>query len=118
MVQDAKDHSEILDAHVLVHAARSVNGEIHEVVIPATHDKATNKILYAANVPFAAAGDWKVSVDVEAKGKSASVSGPLHVLPKQPPIFAYWPYFVAIPVIIFLFVVNQWLRRRRAVKSR
>lgn len=117
MVQDAKDHSEILNAHVLVHASRSENGEIREVAVPATHEKATNKILYAANIPFASAGDWKVSVDVAVNGKTASVSGPLHVLPKQPPVLAYWPYFVAIPVIIALFIINQWLRRKRMVRS-
>lgn len=115
MIQDAKDHSPVLDAHVLVHVSRLENGEIHETAIPATHDKATNKILYAANVPLASAGDWKVAVDVAANGKTASISGPLRVLPKQPPILAYWPYFVAIPVIIFLFVVNQWLKHKRRV---
>lgn len=118
MVQDANDHTPILDAHVLVHVSRLENGEIHEIAIPATHAKATNKMLYAANVPFASAGDWTASVDVAANGKTGSVSGSLHVLPKQPPILAYWPYFVAIPVIIFLFAVNQWLRRKRMVRSR
>ncbi|MGH9620373.1 MAG: hypothetical protein ACRD45_11815 [Bryobacteraceae bacterium] len=113
MVQDAKDHSPILDAHVLVHVAQTVNGEIREVAVPATHAKASNKMLYAAQVPFAAAGNWRATVDVASHGKTASVSGPLRVLPKQPPIFAYWPFFLVIPVLIILFTLNRLLKRRR-----
>lgn len=116
MVQDANDHSAILDAQVLVHVARTVNGEIHEVAVPATHAKATNKMLYAANVPFDAPGDWRAMVDVSLHGKTASISGPLRVLPKQPPILAYWPFFLVIPVIIALFVLNRWLKRKRAIR--
>ncbi|HEX7362574.1 MAG TPA: hypothetical protein VF283_18940 [Bryobacteraceae bacterium] len=117
MVQDAKDHSPILDAHVLVHVARKVNGEIREVALPATHAKASNKMLYAADVPFDAAGDWRATVDVASNGKTASVSGPLRVLPKQPPILAYWPFFLVIPVLIVLFTLNRWLKRRRQIGS-
>jgi hypothetical protein len=113
MVQDATDHSAILDAQVLVHVSRKVNGEIHEVAVPATHAKATNKMLYAANVTLDAPGDWYAMLDVSMNGKTAYISGPLRELPKQARILAYWPFFLAIPVIIAFFAMNRWLKRKR-----
>jgi hypothetical protein len=117
MVQNAKDHTTILDASVLIHISRFENGAIRETVLPATHAKATNKLLYAAQVPFSSPGDWKVSVDVTGNGRTATVSGSLRVLPPQSPVLAYWPFFLAIPVIIALFGINQWLRRKRGLRS-
>jgi hypothetical protein len=116
LVQQSANHSDVLNAQVLIHVSRIESGEIREIAVPATHSKATNKLLYAAPVTFPGPAEWKTVVDVEANGSTASVSGTLHVLPAQAPAAEYWPFFVAIPVIIVLFGINQWLRRRRQIR--
>ncbi len=56
MVQKENDQSTVLDAVVSVRLKRSVGGTIVEIVAPATHARATNKLLYAANVTLPSAG--------------------------------------------------------------
>lgn len=113
MVQKTADNSAVLDATVKLHFTRSTADGISEVFLPATHAKASNKLLYAANVKLTAAGAWKLAVNVESKPGSAEVASNLDVLPPQPPLLAYWPYFALVPLIVLLFLFNQWLRRRR-----
>jgi hypothetical protein len=113
MVQNASDQSAILDATVRVHFRKSGAGEIVEIVVPATHARATNKLLYAAEVTLPTAGRWHVDAQVTAKGTDADASGDIEVLPPQPPLTAHWPYFILVPLIVILFALNQWLRSKR-----
>jgi hypothetical protein len=117
MVQNAKDHTTVLNASVLIRVSILQNEEVRETAVPATHVKATNKLLYAAQAPFSSAGDWKVAVDVTENGRTTTVSGLLRVLPPRSPVLAYWPFFLAIPIIIALFAVNQRLRRKRGLRN-
>src|SRR5581483_5154088 len=66
MVQRVTDQQTILDASVNIHLRQSTEGRIVEVVAPATHANATNKLLYAAHVKIPSSGTWTVSVDVNA----------------------------------------------------
>ncbi len=117
MVQDVKQHATILNAHVVVHISTVVNHEIREVVVPATRTQASNKLLYATSLTFPSPGDWNATVDVAVNGETVSVSGKLHVLPERAPLAEFWPFFFAIPVLIALFSLNQWLRRRPRRKN-
>lgn len=115
MVQRAADKSEVLDANVKLHLTHAGPEGISEVFAPATHSNATNKLLYAARLSLPAAGVWRLTAIVDSKNGSAEVAGEVTVRPPQPPIFAYWPYFAVVPLVVILFAVNQWLKKKRQV---
>jgi hypothetical protein len=110
--------SPILDAGVLLHFVQRGGNSIAEVSAPARREQATNKLLYAAPVDLNSSGKWRVEISVQTARDSALVTGDLDVLPPEPPLLAHWPYFVALPVVAFLFVINQRLKRRRRAVNR
>ncbi len=118
MVQKAGDQSTVLDASVTVHLIERDSKNITEIVAPATHGKATNKLLYAANVTLPSAGEWRVIVQIHQAQQDAEVTGEINVLGPEPPLLTYWPYFVLVPVVVLLFIFNRWLKRRRNVSNR
>lgn len=113
MVQRTADRSSVQDASVSLHLKKAEPDNIVEVIAPATHAKATNKLLYAAHVMLSHPGTWSVDVEVSEAGQSATASGQLNVLPLQAPAETYWGYFALVPFVILLFVFNRWLKRRR-----
>lgn len=113
MLENAADRSTILDAHVMLRLRKTESGNIVEVAAPASHEHATNKLLYAASVTLPSPGVWQITVDVRKNGDSASASSDLHVLPAELPVKEHWPLFAVVPVMILLFVLNQWLKSRR-----
>jgi hypothetical protein len=118
MVQNVASSQVILDADVRLHFVQRGANSIAEVSAPARHDKATNKLLYAAAVDLNSTGKWRVEITVQTARDSALVTGDLDVLPPEPPLLAHWPYFLALPVVAFLFVLNQRLKRRRRAVNR
>lgn len=112
MVQNAADHSDVSDAHVTLRFEKNEAGKILELVAPATHGKATNKMLYGTTVSLPSEGVWKFTADVEAQGKSVVVADKLDVGPAQPPLSEKWPLIVFVPVAIVLFIINRRLKRR------
>ena len=118
LVQKSAGNDAVLDAQVKLHLTHSSPEGIAEVFAPAIHKNATNKLLYAARVNFPSQGDWKLSATVESKDGSAEVAGNVMVAGRQPAIVTYWPYFGIVPVLVILFLINQWLRsRRRVIKA-
>ncbi len=113
MVQRSDDKSTVLDATVKLHLTHTTPDGISEVFVPATHAKATNKLLYASQVNLTADGAWKLVSTVDSKAGSAEVAVNIDVMPPEPRIFAYWPYFAVVPLIIILFAINQWLKAKR-----
>jgi hypothetical protein len=113
MLQKAADQSTLLDAYVMLRLRKTTSGSIVEVAAPATHEHATNKLLYAGSVTLPSAGVWQMTVDVRENGDSASASGDIDVLPAEPPVREHWPLFALVPLMILLFVLNQWLKSRR-----
>ena len=118
MVQNARDLTTVLDAKVNVRLKRSSGGAIMEVVAPATHDRATNKLLYGAHVTVPSAGVWQMSVDVNQGKIAAAASGEIHVLEAEEPAKTYWPYFAMVPAVVLLFVLNRWLKKKWLARSR
>ncbi len=84
LCQKSDDKSTILDAKVFLHLTKPGGAEIVEFTLPASHEAATNKTLYAAHLDLPAAGKWKVKVDTRRGSDEASVTGDLNVLPKEP----------------------------------
>lgn len=115
MLQKSAGRSSVLDAKVKLHLTHSGAEGISEVFVPATHGKASNKLLYASNVNLSAEGVWNLMVTVESNLGNAEVAGKITVGPRQAPMAAYWPYFAVVPLIAVLFVINQWLRRKRMI---
>lgn len=113
MVENATDQSNVQDAHVLLRLRKMESGSVVEVAAPATHDRATNKLLYAASVTLPSAGLWQMTVDVREKSDTASAAGDLSVLTAEPPLIQHWPLFAVVPLMIVFFVLNQWLKSRR-----
>jgi hypothetical protein len=118
MVQNNAGQSPILDADVRLHLVRRETKSISEISAPARREQATNKLLYAAQMDLNAPGHYRVEISVQTKNESALVTGDLEVLPPEPPLLAHWPYFVALPVVALLFVLNQRLKQKRRAVSR
>jgi hypothetical protein len=112
MVQKASDHSDVPDAHVTLRFTRNENGKIMEVVAPATHAKASNKMLYGAVVTLPNQGYWSFMADIEAQGSHVEVAANLPVGPPEAPLKEKWPLIVFIPVAIVMFIINRRLKRR------
>ncbi len=113
MVQKSDDKSTVQDATVKLHLTHTTPEGISEIFVPATHAKASNKLLYAAQVNLTAEGAWKLVSTIDSKVGNAEVAANIRVMPAEPRILAYWPYFAVVPLIIVLFAMNQWLRAKR-----
>lgn len=113
LCQRSSDKTPVLDARILFHLRRPGGGEILSYTLPAQHSDATNKMLYAASTNIPSAGVWRLGVDIERENVLVSTFGTLKVLDKEPPLATFWPYLVMVPLIVVLFSVNRWLRRRR-----
>ncbi len=118
MVQNSVTKTPVLDADVRLHFVRREAGTIAEISVPARHDQATNKLLYAATLDLNTPGNYRTEIAVQTKTESALVTGDLEVLPPEPPLLAHWPYFAALPVVVLLFVLNQRLKLKRRAANR
>jgi hypothetical protein len=107
LVEDAATHDTVLDATV-----RLILKADHRsaLTVEATRAEATNKLLYAARPVLDEAGLWQTTIQVQRGGANVEVQGTMEVLPKLPAVIVYWPYFVAVPVAIVLFTLNQRLK--------
>jgi hypothetical protein len=63
----------VQDAQVTVRAVH-VGRQGDAVSAPATHERATNKLFYAADVPLASAGRWRIDVEVKSALGEGAVS--------------------------------------------
>jgi hypothetical protein len=118
LIKKTAGDSTVLDADVSFHLVKSIDGKIIEVTTHATHDKATNKLLYAANTRIPANGSWRVDVVIKQAGAAAQISGRIFVLPPQPPLEKYWAYFALLPLLAILFAISQRLKRKRRRSAR
>lgn len=113
LCQASNSKSPVLDAKVFIHMTKPGGSEIVEFTLPATHDRATNKLLYVAQLDLPSSGRWQVRVDARRGNSEASIAGELNVLPKQPVLVTSWPLFAIVPLMALLFAFNRRLRRGR-----
>jgi hypothetical protein len=114
LIRDPGVDETVLDAAVDV-SLYQVGGSLH-VHTSATHDQATNKLLYAALLDLPAPGEWEVRVSIEQRARSAALSFTVTAEPPLPPWRAYWMYFALPAVGIGLYAVHQWLVLNRAYR--
>lgn len=112
MLQRAADHSNVPDADVTLRFRENRSGKIVEVMAPATHAKATNKLLYGAMVTLPNPGQWNFEADISAQGSAVTMPATLTVAAEEPAMKEKWPLIVFVPVAIVMFYINRRLRRR------
>jgi len=105
----------ILDAQVFIELEHE-RGMI--IRAEATRSQARNKLLYCSLIDIPLSGRWKIRVHVMHGNQAAEVLNDLVVAAPQPLLLSYWKLTAAPPIIIILFVVNQWLRRRSSISER
>jgi len=111
LVQDRADGVPILDGRVTLELATPA-------VVTATHDAATNKLLYAAwlDVP---SGRSALRVRVERGDEIADVEVPVSAGPATTRLARYWPHLLVLPIAILLCILHQHLASaRRTAASR
>jgi hypothetical protein len=104
-------HSPVMDAQVFIELE---NEDGMTVNAEATHNQARNKLLYCSLMNLPAAGRWKMKLNVSRGGERTEASGDLNVAEPQPVLLPYWELISFPPIIMILFLINQWLRRGRA----
>jgi hypothetical protein len=115
LLEGTGGHHPVLNAHVFIEleneTGMTVNAE-------ATHGQARNKLLYCSLIHLPTAGHWKMRLIVKLASESASALGDLTVASPQPILLPYWKLVSFPPVIMTLFIINQWLRRSRVTTSK
>ena len=110
LVESTEDRRPVLDAKVTIELKHNGGPKIIE---EASHERATDKLLYAALPDIPAEGTWHVAVFVVRQGQRRRVEGTIEVLPALPRALAYWPYLAVVPVAILLFGFQQYLKNKR-----
>jgi hypothetical protein len=115
LAQNRADGRAALDVEVFVRL-RSAGGTI--VAGRATREASRNKPLYSASMNLPYAGEWELEVIIK-KGKSADRAfGQLSVAAPKPFLLSYWRSLSMPWVVVTLFIMNQWLKRRAASRRR
>ncbi len=111
MLEKSGETRPIVDARVFIElenqARKTVRAE-------ATHGQARNKLLYCSLIDLPEAGYWQMKLIIEHGDERAEVLDQLMVANPQPMLIAYWKLMAFPPIIIILFIINQWLRRSRS----
>jgi hypothetical protein len=115
LAQNREDGQAALDVEVFVRL-RSAGGTI--VVGRAMREASRNKLLYSASMNLPEAGRWELEVTIKQGKSAASVLGQLSVVAPRPLLLSYWRSLSLPWVVISLFAMNQWLKRRAASRGR
>jgi hypothetical protein len=83
--------------------------------IPATHEQAANKLLYAARVILPARGAWGVDAAVYRQGALTLITATLPVQSAPSRLAILWPWLALPAVAVALFALHQRLRTRRPI---
>jgi hypothetical protein len=109
LLEQPDGHSPILDAQVFMEFEHEAGMFIRA---EATRNQARNKLLYCSLINLPAAGHWKVRLHVSRGDSTTVVLSDLVVAAPQPVFLSHWELIAVPPIIIILFILNQWLRRR------
>jgi hypothetical protein len=111
LVESAADSHPILDAGVFLELESESGRSLHA---EATRALARNKLLYCCLLDLPEAGHWTMRVLVKRGiGRSVLIHH-LQLPERQPTIPAHWKLLIFPPLVMFLFMANQFLRRSRA----
>jgi hypothetical protein len=116
LVQDRASHEALLDAAVAVRL-ESLDGVAAAGSAQLSPQAATNKLLQAATLRLAAPGRFRLLAVVQRADERAEVAAEVEVAPPLPALLALWPYLALPPVVVGIFLVHQWLRRRSSGRA-
>ena len=108
------DEQIVLNAQVIV-AAEPTDQAAELQTFPATHDNATNKLYYAAQVVFPTPGQWKLTIQVDGPAGSANTAFETEVMHRQLGDYVRYLVPASLVLVVFLFFVLNW-RTRKGVK--
>jgi hypothetical protein len=114
LLEQPDGHSPILDAQVFMELQHEAGMIIRA---EATHSQARNKLLYCSLINLPAAGQWKMRLHVKRGDSRAEMLSDLTVAAPQPVFLSHWELIAVPPIIIIMFILNQWLRRQRSIKQ-
>ena len=108
LVQSSETLDPVLDAGVRI---ALTTGDSH-LEVPATHNQAQNKLLYAVSVPLNAPGQWHYSLSITRAGESTPItaSGDITVASEQPKLLSYWTWLTLPFLSLMVLSLHQWLR--------
>jgi hypothetical protein len=109
LVQDRASGQPVLDGEVLV---RLKGPGAVALVERATREVAQNKLLYSALINLPEAGKWELEVTIKQGKEAASILGQVSAAAPTPFLLSYWRSLSLPPIVIAVFALNQWLRRR------
>ena len=109
LLEQPDGHSPILDAQVFLELEHEAGMIIRA---EATRSQARNKLLYCSLIDLPAAGHWKTRLDIRRGDTRTEVLSDLLVAAPQPVFLSHWELIAVPPIMIILFILNQWLRRR------
>lgn len=115
LVQKAGSDDLVQDATVLV-AADPIGHEGRTGTFQATHELATNKLFYAANVDLPTEGYWRIGVRVMREGAEGSVSFQVEASPAS---LLDNPLLLVALLATPLLLASAWwiLARRKTIRS-
>jgi hypothetical protein len=111
LVQDRASGQPVLDGEVFIRLRRESGMTVDE---RATREVAQNKLLYCAQMTLPEAGRWELEATIKRGKEAASVLGQVSAAAPRPFLLSYWRSLSLPPVVIALFALNQWLKRRAA----
>jgi hypothetical protein len=109
LIQSRENGQPVLDCVALVQLRKD---DATSISSEAAHEAAENKLLYAAQVKVPESGVWEVRVTITYESGAAEVGGAITVARSNPVFLAYWRSLALPPLLISLFALNQWLKRR------
>jgi hypothetical protein len=109
LLEQPDGRSPILDAQVFIELEHEAGMIIRA---EATRGQARNKLLYCSLINLPAAGHWKIRLHISRSNTRAEMLSDLVVAAPQPVFLSHWELIAVPPIIIILFILNQWLRRR------
>lgn len=109
LIQGRENGQPVLDCAALVQLRKD---DAMSIRSEATHEAAQNKLLYAAQVKVPESGVWQLEATIKRETDSVEVGGAITVAPSNPVFLAHWRSLALPPLLISLFGLNQWLKRR------
>jgi hypothetical protein len=111
LLQNRNGLEPVLDANVSLLLRADASGT--EIQARPTREQAQNKLLYAAPVTLAESGKWQLAITILRNGKRTEATGAIDVASAPEMAASCWSYIAFPPLVIVVFVVREWLFRRR-----
>ncbi|MEO6847278.1 MAG: hypothetical protein ABI443_07135 [Chthoniobacterales bacterium] len=91
-----------------------MDGGSDQMTLQATHNAATNKLLYAAPALLPSAGDWTAKITIKEGDNTMAVSGNMFVQPPAASWVAYLPWLL-LPVLgVGFFALVQMAKAKKS----